>query len=287
VSDQVVVERRDMDAGDGLQLHVARSGDGPPLVLLHGFTGSTETWAPVRVPLGAVCTTFAIDLPGHGRSSAPNDAARYALGRFADDLARVLDMLATERVALLGYSMGGRAALRFALRHPDRVAALVLESTSPGIPDPAQRAERLTADLELADAIERDGIAAFVERWERLPLWESQGALPPATRALLRTQREANHPFGLANSLRGAGAGAEKPVLERLSEIHAPTLLIAGALDGPYVALGRVVQRALPGARMTIVPDAGHAVHLERPAAFASAAIGFLRAVPSAAGNWR
>lgn len=287
MTDHLVVERRNVDAGDGLQLHVALSGGGPPLVLLHGFTGSTETWAPLRAPLGATHATIAIDLPGHGRSSAPDEPARYGLGRFADDLARVLDTLAAERVALLGYSMGGRAALRFALRHPDRVAALVLESTSPGIADPVRRADRLASDIAMADSIDRDGIHAFVERWERLPLWESQHALPDATRALLRAQREANQPGWLANSLRGAGVGADQPVLDRLSTIPAPALLIAGALDAPYVALGRLMERALPGARLTIVPDAGHAVHLEQPEAFAAAVIAFLRGVPSAAGRWR
>jgi 2-succinyl-6-hydroxy-2,4-cyclohexadiene-1-carboxylate synthase len=276
-----------MDAGDGLRLHVALSGEGPPLVVLHGFTGSTETWTPLRAALEAAYTTIAVDLPGHGRSSAPDTPARYELGRFADDLAGVLDTLATGRVALLGYSMGGRAALRFALRHPERVAALVLESTSPGIADPARRADRLASDLAMADSIEREGIAVFVERWERLPLWKSQRALPDAMRALLRAQRQSNRPAGLANSLRGAGAGADEPVLDRLSTVHAPALLIVGALDAPYVTLGREMERALPAARMTVVRDVGHAVHLEQPHAFAAAVTAFLRDIPSAAGRWR
>jgi 2-succinyl-6-hydroxy-2,4-cyclohexadiene-1-carboxylate synthase len=279
VSGHLAVERRTVDAGDGLRLHVALSGKGAPLVLLHGFTGSGETWAPLRAPLGAAHATIAIDLPGHGRSSAPGEPARYGLARLAADLARALDALAVDRVALLGYSMGGRAALRFALHHPDRVAALVLESTSPGIADPARRAERLASDAELADVIERDGIRAFVERWEKLPMWESQRALPAATRARLRAQREANSPSGLANSLRGAGAGVDEPVLDRLSTLDVPTLLVAGALDTPYAALGRAMAQALPAAQLTVVPEAGHAVHLEQPEAFVGAVTAFLREV--------
>lgn len=279
MSGHLAVERRTVDAGDGLRLHVALSGKGAPLVLLHGFTGSGETWAPLRAPLGAAHATIAIDLPGHGRSSAPGEPARYGLARLAADLARALDALAVDRVALLGYSMGGRAALRFALHHPDRVAALVLESTSPGIADPARRAERLASDAELADVIERDGIRAFVERWEKLPMWESQRALPAATRARLRAQREANSPSGLANSLRGAGAGVDEPVLDRLSTLDVPTLLVAGALDTPYAALGRAMAQALPAAQLTVVPEAGHAVHLEQPEAFVGAVTAFLREV--------
>ena len=188
----------DVDVGDGLQLHVVRSGSGPALLMLHGFTGSAATWAPLSEALGDRFATIAVDLPGHRASSAPADSARYALGRLAADLARVLDRLGVARAAVLGYSMGGRAALRFALEHPDRVTALVLESSSPGIADPAERASRRAADVALAEAIERDGVAAFVERWEALPLWATQRALPAAARDKLRAQRLANTPLGLS-----------------------------------------------------------------------------------------
>ena len=116
-----------------------------------------------------------------------------------------------------------------------------------------------------------------MERWEQLPLWESQRALPEATRAQLRAQRMANRPHGLANCLRGAGAGVDEPVLDRLGTSVAPTLLVVGALDTSYVALARVMEQALGSARLCIVPDAGHAVHLEQPDAFVRAVAAFLR----------
>lgn len=280
------IDRRIVDVGDGLRLHVERAGAGPPLVLLHGFTGATTTWTPLLPRLATEHETLAIDLPGHGLSSAPASPARYALARFADDLLRVLDALVIDRFALLGYSMGGRAALRVALRAPDRVAALVLESTSPGIADPARRAERHEADGALADEIEREGVSAFVRRWETLPLWASQHALPASARSRLRAQREANDAAGLANSLRGAGAGEDEPVLAQLGTFKAPVLLVAGALDGPYVAAGGEMAGAFPNARLTVVPDAGHAVHLERPDALTDAILEFLRGVPSSGGRW-
>lgn len=269
-----------VDAGDGLTLHVERAGRGAPLLLLHGFTGSAETWASLADALGDDVATIAVDLPGHGRSSAPADPARYAIARTADDLARVLDALGVERAAVLGYSMGGRVALRFALRHPDRVSALVLESASPGIADAGERAARVRADGELADAIERDGVEAFVERWERLPLWESQQALPVPVREQLRAQRLRNRGTGLANSLRRAGAGAEPDVRAELGMLRMPVLLIAGALDTKYAALARAMAAEIPGARAEIVPDAGHAVHLERPEAFAGIVAAFLGTAP-------
>ena len=277
-----VSQALDLDVGDGLTLHVERDGSGPPLLLLHGFTGSTITWSTLRAALRDRFELLIIDLPGHGRSSAPTDPARYALPRVADDIARVLDALDVARTAVLGYSMGARTALQFALAHPERVSALVLESASPGIGDPTERSARVAADGALAASIEREGIETFVDRWEKLPLWASQVALGPVTRARLRAERLAQRPEGLANSLRGAGAGVESPVTERLGSIAAPVLLIVGALDTKYVALGRAMQERLPDARLEVVENAGHAVHLERPEAFAALVGGFVDALPEA-----
>jgi 2-succinyl-6-hydroxy-2,4-cyclohexadiene-1-carboxylate synthase len=282
-----VAEQLDIDAGDGLVLHVARSGNGAPVLLLHGFTGSSTTWDALRNELQASFTIITVDLPGHGRSGTPTDPARYALSRFSDDLTKVLDALAVERVALLGYSMGGRTALDFTLRHPNRVAALVLESTSPGIADPGERAARIASDIALADRIERDGVASFVDEWERLPLWASQRSLPEETRARLRTQRLTNQSAGLANSLRGAGAGAEPPVTGRLADIAVPILSIAGALDSKYVALARLIGASTTPTDVAVVTGAGHAVHLEQPDEFLGLVVRFLNRVSSEAGAWR
>jgi 2-succinyl-6-hydroxy-2,4-cyclohexadiene-1-carboxylate synthase len=281
------VDEMEIDAGDGLRLHVVRSGTGPPLVLLHGFTGSTETWTPLRAALDDRFTMIAVDLPGHGRSSAPAEPARFALSRFADDLRRVLDITGVDRTAVLGYSVGGRAALRFALRHPARVAALVLESASPGIDDPAERAARVASDHELADSIEANGVPAFVNKWERLPLWASQPAAPDEARARLRAQRLANHADGLANSLRGAGTGSEPSVTDQLAGLDVPALLLAGAFDAKFVAIAHEMGALLPAARTVIIDGAGHAVHLERPTEHREAIEQFLNTVASDTGQWR
>ena len=172
--------------------------------------------------------------------------------------------------------MGGRAALRFALHQPDRTAALILESTSPGITVAEDRQARVASDALLADLIEQGGVESFVARWEKLPLWESQRAMPDAGRELLRAQRLANNAVGLANSLRGAGAGASDDVLESLREMTAPALILAGELDDKYVDFGRRLAEAIPNSLLEIVPDAGHAVHLEEPGAFVDCLATFL-----------
>src|SRR5919202_1216376 len=105
----------------------------------------------------------------------------------------------------------GRVALHLALAAQERFATLTLESASPGILDPAERAARIRADEALAELLEREGIEPFVDRWERLPLFASQESLPAEARARVRAARLAQHPLGLANSLRGFGAGVPAP----------------------------------------------------------------------------
>ncbi|HVD60331.1 MAG TPA: 2-succinyl-6-hydroxy-2,4-cyclohexadiene-1-carboxylate synthase [Gemmatimonadaceae bacterium] len=234
-------------------------------MFLHGFTGSTDTWTKFRSSLESQYRVIAVDLPGHGQSSAPDDPARYSLDRFAQDLAKVLDTLSIDRCTLFGYSMGGRAALRFAIAHPERASGLILESTSSGIHDEHARTERVDADETLARLIERDGIDAFVARWESLPMWNTQSALGDSGRAALRDQRLANTPRGLANSLRGAGAGVDLPALDQATRITARALVLAGELDPPYIEHGRRLAAAIPDATLKVIPHSGHAIHLEQP----------------------
>ena len=265
-----------VDAGDGLALNVRVSGDGPPLMVLHGFTGSIKTWDDLQSRIGARCMMIAVDLPGHGMSTSPLRAGRYDLDRLSDDLERVMDSIQIDRAGILGYSMGGRAALRMALNKPERVAGLILESASPGIESDAEREARRRSDNELAEFIEREGMEAFVSRWETLSLWETQQSLRVEVREALRRQRLAGSPAGFAGSLRGAGQGAGESVAPRLKDIEAPSLLIAGELDRKYTQIMRAMHAAMSDSRMVIVKGAGHAVHLERPEEFAAAVRDFV-----------
>ncbi len=264
---------------DGASLFFTDSGQGLPLLLLHGFTGSGETWSPFAGAWAAY-RRIAVDHLGHGRSSVPADPARYALDRAADDLAALLDHRNVPAAAVLGYSMGGRLALRFALAYPARVAALILVSASPGLAGETARRARIAADAALAGRIEREGVPAFIDYWERLPLFATQTALPPSVRDRQRAQRLRHSAVGLANSLRGAGAGQDPPALEALSALRMPVLLIVGEEDPRYCALAAAMQARLPRSALVRVPGAGHAVHLEAPNAFAEAVARFLATLP-------
>lgn len=269
---------------DGLTLHAEVTGQliptRTPLVLLHGFTGSAAGWRPFIDELGEEIVVrwpvVAIDIVGHGESDAPPEVGRYRMARVAGDLVGVLRALGCERGVWLGYSMGGRTALQVAVRHPNAVAALILEGASPGIAVVEERERRVASDEALAARIEQEGVLAFVDYWESIPLFASQAALPDAERARIRSGRLANRASGLAQSLRGMGAGAQEPLHDRLPAVAPPVLLLAGALDTRYVAAGHEMAVALPHATMHVVPQAGHAAHIERPAAVAGLVRAFL-----------
>jgi 2-succinyl-6-hydroxy-2,4-cyclohexadiene-1-carboxylate synthase len=250
-------------------LHVEERGQGPAVLLLHGFTGSVETWRPF-LPRWQGFRTVAVDLLGHGRSDAPADPARYAFPRCVADLLALLEALGIGQVAVVGYSLGGRLALHLALALGERLWALVLESATPGLLDPRQRAVRVRRDDSLAERLLREGLEAFVRWWEAQPLFASQARLPPSVRERLRRQRLSHSAVGLAGALRGLSLGRQQPLWRRLSELIAPALVIVGALDERYCEVGRRLAAALPRGELAVVPGAGHAVHLERPRPFAT-----------------
>jgi 2-succinyl-6-hydroxy-2,4-cyclohexadiene-1-carboxylate synthase len=264
---------------NGVRLEVRALGSGPPVLLLHGFTGRGASWTTLASFLRRLGhRTIVVDLLGHGRSDAPADPARYAVGRQAHDLVSLLDRLDARPADVVGYSMGARLALRLAADRPDAVRRLVLESPSAGIADAAERVARRDRDETLALCLERDGIEAFVQRWERQPLFASHAALPARVRNRMRLVRLANRPLGLAASLRGAGQGVADPLHDRLGTITAETLVVAGELDPIGLARAKAVREGIPRARLELVAGAGHAPHLERPAAYRRLVAAFLGA---------
>jgi 2-succinyl-6-hydroxy-2,4-cyclohexadiene-1-carboxylate synthase len=269
ISDVSAAASRRLDVR-GLSYRVALAGDpaSPAALLLHGFAGSGDDWAPAVASLVAAgYRTVAVDLPGHGGTPAPrtHPLARYGAEETGRDLPALLDALAIDAAHWVGYSMGGRIALVAALAHPDRVATLTLEGVSPGIRDPRARADRACDDRALADSIEARGTAWFADAWAERPIFATQRSLPAETRAALAARRRRNDPAGLADSLRAAGQGAQPYVGDRLHALDRPTLLLTGARDAAYTTLAAEMAAAIPAALHVAVPDAGHNVHLEQP----------------------
>lgn len=266
---------------DGASYEVRIGGKGPPLLLIHGFTGSGSDWAPFLPVLRRVATIISVDLLGHGKSDSPTDPARHAVERQAADMASILRQLGAVPATVAGYSLGARVALRMSVVAPDAVTRLVLESPSAGIADPAARAGRRAADEQLAEILDREGIEPFVDRWENLPLFAPERALPAGHLARLHAARLRNRPEGLAASLRGAGQSAMEPLHDRLPSVTAPTLVVAGALDEAGSERARGIAAGIPGARLAIMEGVGHAPHREAPERFASLLLEFIaRPIP-------
>ncbi|MCH2172838.1 2-succinyl-6-hydroxy-2,4-cyclohexadiene-1-carboxylate synthase [Myxococcota bacterium] len=264
-------ETHRVDVGE-LTLHVEIDGHGSPLLMLHGFTGSGRSLTELAADLMNDHRVIRVDLVGHGHSDAPRELAPYRMERCVSHLLELLDQLDLERAHLLGYSMGGRTALQLAARAPHRVTSGLLIGASAGFRTAAERTERIRRDEALAHRIEHDGLEAFVDHWMALPLFASQASLGAAALARQRAQRLENSPHGLANSLRGMGAGAQAPLHDALECIDTPLLLLAGSLDEKFLAIASDLAPKLPRGHTACIEGAGHAVHLERPAEVSSLA---------------
>jgi len=217
------------------------------------------------------------DLPGHGANTNLPFEPPLHFDMLNQDLLSLLDSLAIRQTHLVGYSMGGRAALYFAVHHPDRVASLILESASPGLTDPDERRARAGEDDRRANAIRTEGVEAFVEQWYDLPLFRSLRALPDVLAQII-AQRKANHPAWIAKVISDLSPGRQPPVWDQVPRLDMPVLLVAGSLDKKYVALGEQIAAHIPRARLAIVPEAGHTVHLEQPEKFVHLLQNFLSA---------
>lgn len=251
------------------------NGAGPPIVLLHGFLGDGVAMDGLAARLGDAFRTIAPDLPGHGRA-ADCVAATDGFTACLDDLAATLAAAGHVSAHWLGYSMGARIALAFALRHPARVRSLVLIAGRAGIADAGDRAARLAADAALAARIEAIGMPAFAAEWLAQPLFATLARLGPEQLAAERAARARHDAAGVAAALRALGPAAQPRLHDRLGELAMPVLLIAGALDAPFVAHARALTAAIPQAQLAIVEGAGHAVHVEQPAACAAVVRDFL-----------
>ncbi len=242
--------------------------------MLHGFTGSSQAWGPRIVDglTGAGQVPVLVDLPGHGRDIGNTDPSTFTL----EAALELIDSACSGPSPLIGYSMGGRLALHYSVRYPERVTALVLESSSPGLLRAEERSSRRAADDALAGRVLERGIEAFVDDWEALPMFASEVNLPAEVRAAVRAGRLANATGSLAASLRGLGTGSLPSLWDRLPGLETPTLILAGELDTKFVAVGERMAELLPNARLVVVPSAGHSIHVEQPEAWCAAVTSFL-----------
>jgi 2-succinyl-6-hydroxy-2,4-cyclohexadiene-1-carboxylate synthase len=227
------------------------------VLFIPGFMQRGDAWRPVA------------ELLPERYPSALLDHREHSLeGRLAEIAAA-----AGEGAVLIGYSLGGRLALRAVLRERERYAGLVTVGATAGIDEPATRSARAEADDRLAAWMEAAPIEDIVGIWERQPLFADQ------SEALIEEQRAgrlSHDPTALAMLLRSAGQGVLEPVWHELLTLDLPLLAIAGARDEGYAAAAQRIADVAPRGRAAIVADAGHAAHLQRPERVAELIEGFL-----------
>ena len=219
-----------------------------PILFIPGFMQPASAWSPVA-----------------DRLDEPTALLEHGQHWFEGRLAEIAD--AGEGAILAGYSLGGRLALRAALREPERYAGLVTVGATAGIEDPQARAARAEADERLASWVEAAPIEDVVAIWERQPLFADQ------SEQLIEDQRAgrlAQDPVELARLLRSAGQGVLEPVWPELLTFELPWLAIAGARDEGYSSAARKIAATAPNASARVVAEAGHAAHLQQPEEVAS-----------------
>ena len=207
-------------------------GDAMPLLLTHGFGASAQMWVPNTAALSAGRRVITWDMRGHGRSDSPDDQAEYTHQACLDDMAALLDALGAERAIVGGLSLGGYLSLGFWLEHPERVAALLLCDTGPGFRNDEARQKWNDRSLATAASLEKDG------------------------------------QFGRARAARGMLTQQDGRVIDALPGVGVPVLVVVGADDKPFLGAADYVTAKVPGARLVVIPDAGHSCNIDQPEIF-------------------
>ncbi|KIL45552.1 2-succinyl-6-hydroxy-2,4-cyclohexadiene-1-carboxylate synthase [Jeotgalibacillus campisalis] len=244
-------------------------GHGSPVLFLHGFTGDSSSWDSIVKIVSAHAQCISIDLPGHGKTVMPKqDPSRFSMEEVCRDIGLILEHLNIPIIDAAGYSMGGRTALAFAALYPEKVRKLILESASPGLKSVNQREDRKQQDENLARFIEREGMAAFVDLWENIPLFNTQKKLASELQKQIRVKRLQNKPENLAASLRGMGTGSQPSLWGTLKKLEHETILLTGELDQKFCKIADEMEKWMPNAKKWVIPETGHAIHVEQPEKF-------------------
>lgn len=234
-------------------------GDGRvPILALHGFTGSGMDFECFVSGTVDYCAWWAPDLMGHGGSPVSEAVADYTVEAQMGYLDEIVEQIG-EPFVLLGYSMGGRLALRYALERPERVAGMILVGASPGLMNEEERRVRQASDERLAESIVKDGVEVFLKEWQESPMIKSQKEIPSRWREGRMERRHRNNALGLANALRGMGAGVMEPLWGRLGEIECPVTLITGERDKKYCEIAEEMGKRLRKVKHVVIPGVGHA----------------------------
>lgn len=252
-------------AVNGVDLAYWVTGEGdPPLVLVHGFLGNSTTWSPVLDELAAHRAVVTYDHRGHGASTNTGDAATYTFDHLLTDFVAFVNALGLTRFHLLGHSMGGIVAMRYALEHPERVVSLIAMDTGAA---PSGAEDPNTGFMRFGVEIARtQGMPALVDA--------ISGAIPD-TEEFAELRRQLHDDMLAMDPLAFAAFGTElleyPSFVDQLSAIGARTTVLVGEDDTGLRAAADTIAAAVPGAQLAVIPGAAHNPHRENPAAWLAA----------------
>ena len=239
-----------------------------PFFFIHGFTGSHSSWAEIIELLGK--HAYALDIPGHGKSIFKNLNEPYSILDWCNEFYMLLNTLGLTKINLCAYSMGGRLALAFASKYPEKINSLTLESTNIGIYDTEERSERYDADKEQVKLI-TENLDTFMNSWSANDLFLNQKQRNKEAWDKQNEIRKKHNSNQLAKSLEIFSIGNMPYYEEQFQEFSFPISIINGSEDGKYVKIGKEMTRMNQSAKQYIIADAMHNTHLEAPELFIDA----------------
>lgn len=239
------------------------------VLFLHGFTGSAEDWFPIIEQLPDDFNYAALDLVGHGKSDKPVNPDYYTTDSIVDQIKFVKDKISPANpIILIGYSMGGRAALSFAAAYPKEIKGLVLESASAGIKNDTERKKRYEDDMKLVQFIHDHTMEEFIELWYDQEMFNTQRRFSNDKIKKLHKKKYDNSKIGMMNILKGFSTGIMPPLHDKLKSIPLKAVLISGELDSKYTFINSKIVRGFHKAKHKVVKNSGHNTHLEEPKRF-------------------
>jgi pimeloyl-ACP methyl ester carboxylesterase len=251
---------------DGVKIHYEVHGDGPPLILTHGYSSTSAMWQGQVEALSKRHKLVVWDMRGHGQSDYPQDPKAYNEALTVGDIAALLDEVGAQRAIVGGLSLGGYMSLAFHRAHPQRVSALLIIDTGPGFKKDDARDAWNKRALGTAERFEHEGLEVL--------------------KSASRERSTVNHrALGLARAARGMLTQRDASVIESLPDIKVPSLVVVGADDTPFLAASDYMAAKIPGAKKVVIPAAGHAVNIDQPQAFIDAVLPFLDSLPRNAGT--
>ncbi|EKQ52291.1 MULTISPECIES: 2-succinyl-6-hydroxy-2,4-cyclohexadiene-1-carboxylate synthase [unclassified Clostridium] len=245
---------------ENIKYHIEVKGEGKPIICLHGFSEDISTWNLLELHGYKL---ILIDLIGHGKSDKPKDSKYYSLEIMLKHLNTLIAQLNLKKYSMLGYSMGGRCVLAYALTYPNEIDKLILESVSYGEEKFLNRLKRRGDDLKLAQNIEENGIEWFNQYWGNLSIFESQKSLPKHVINEINKRRLANSSHALSNTLKGTGQGKFPCLKDQIVKLSMPTLFISGEYDKKYQEIGKEFEKLNSKVKHIVINGCGHNTHIE------------------------